>query len=229
MQTPAKRKRNDENQSPFSFVNYAGPPTAKRARAPRRTVLTDITPDIRAAAENVYAEKAKERASGEAEKKRLFEVERQAGDTRRLEASIQHMKDQGYNTLFSFMSSLLQTKDRNLSSQVSRLLSDHGSELVSMMETRNPHLLDKRMTEKFRALLTTEARALTQLLQPERRGNISVALTSFSLSTILEDANSVAPNLVECLSVLVESESRVEGKGRKKKEVVCQYPVFSTH
>ncbi|KAF6757718.1 hypothetical protein DFP72DRAFT_753328, partial [Ephemerocybe angulata] len=125
----------------------------------------------------------------------------------------------GYPALFSFISSLYTTKNQHMSSQVSKMVSEHAPQLHDFILHRD--VTDRSRTwirANFAIILGEEMDKVTKILQPEWQGDLSAVLAGFSLGGILVASKEVAPNLHEIIRGLLGWE---EGQStRKKKDVV---------
>lgn len=224
----SKRKKNDEND-PFQAYDPNAP---KRKRS---KVAKELTAEDKARNKKIYEEAEKKRQE---ERKKEEEVKQQAereASEKCLHETLELIKEKGlysangfhalrllfkgYETLFEFLKSLLSTRERAMSSQVTQMVERHAIELLDLIKTRD----GKDGTETwikthFEQVINAEMDKITQLLRPERKGDVSTILEDFSLEQILEHATEVAPNLRELVSGLLGYEEGAVTK--KKKDVV---------
>ncbi|PPR00907.1 hypothetical protein CVT26_015517 [Gymnopilus dilepis] len=222
MTTARKRPPNDENLPPGTFIQYPGPqqpskpPSVKRVR---RTVLKNVTPAQMEEARVLWLEKQKERVEEQVLKQKDVEEAKEAEAAERLRRMEAARVEVGYPTLFAFLSDLLSTKDRAMSSQVSQMISHHGNDLLDSLHARRPEEIDKWMAKRLKTLLMKEGLELEQVLQPDRTKDVTLVLEQFSVSALLDDARRVAPQSYSMLSSL-SGHSEDATEGRKKKDII---------
>ena len=103
------------------------------------------------------------------------------------------------------------------------MLMNHGKELLDAVHLRQKVVVEEWMSTHFQDTLRHEGFLLGKVLQPDRGKDLSSILQEFSLGTLLKDAQSVAPTLFTCLSILCgkpeNSQSDMFPMGRKKKDI----------
>ena len=154
----------------------------------RRQVLKDVTPAQLNEACQSWIVKQKERDAEEELRLRQAEEEKERQTTECLKQMEQARIAAGYPTLYAYLSNLLATNDRQLSSQVTQMLSHHGSHIIESIHQRQPGATDAWMAARLKTLLVEEGVQLGTVLQPNRDRNITNILEDFSLATLLTDA-----------------------------------------
>ncbi|EDR05871.1 uncharacterized protein LACBIDRAFT_302458 [Laccaria bicolor S238N-H82] len=220
MSTPRKRSVPDENSPPAStFIPYTTPPTSTVKRV-RRQVLKDVTPAQLNEARQSWIEKQKERAQEEELRLREAEEEKERQTTERLRQMEHARTAAGYPMLYAYLSELLATNDRQLSSQVTQMLSHHGIHIIESIHQRQPAATDAWMAARLKTLLVEEGVQLGSVLQPNRDRNITNTLEDFSLAHLLTDARTAALNFFSFLCDLSGYSADATLERRKKKDVV---------
>jgi hypothetical protein len=87
----------------------------------------------------------------------------------------------GYDSLYSFLHELMNTKDRGQSSQVSQLLIAHGDELLDSICAQQPSMTHTWVRKASGELLAEEGKQLAQLLRPPHGQPVTHILSNFSL------------------------------------------------
>ncbi|KAF5335492.1 hypothetical protein D9611_012206 [Ephemerocybe angulata] len=206
-----------ENDPPPEFRQYD--PTGPRKPPRKRQKLIVLTDELRAQNQATWQEKQRER-----EEERQLEVVRKedmqrAEQEARLRATLEAIKEHGYPTLFSFISSLYSTRNQQISSQVSKMVSEHAPQLHDFILHRD--VTDRSRTwirSNFAVILSTEMDKITKILQPEWNGDVSAVLAGFSLAGLLAASTDIAPNLREIIRGLLGYNE--DQATRKKKDVV---------
>ncbi|KAJ3518753.1 hypothetical protein NMY22_g13525 [Coprinellus aureogranulatus] len=192
-------------------------PNNKR-RAPLKARV--VTEEEAAKNKAEHEERVKQaKAAKEKAEKEKARAEKEARD-KWLTGTFDKLKgDEEYGTLFQFMKDIFTTKDQHLSSQVSKMVGNHATELLSFIKDRDG--TGKTTTwikTNFAEVLAREMEQVVEYLRPKRKGEVSEVLEKFSLVNLLLEADILAPNLRELVSELLGHEPGQETK--KDKDVV---------
>ncbi|KDQ57976.1 hypothetical protein JAAARDRAFT_107360, partial [Jaapia argillacea MUCL 33604] len=114
----------------------------------------------------------------------------------------------GFTTLYEFLDSLLKTKDQQLSSRMTKMISMHGPELLDSIRCRKPDVVDAWSWNNMATIVSQEGKKLAELLRPVPNEPISVLLERFDLGEVLLEAEKLAP----CICSLL----REAGIGKKE-------------
>lgn len=145
LQTPSRTNS-------FEFVD-AFTPVPKRRKF-RRQVPSGETPDAGLGHDEGEVEKRDEeerKAAAAQEKKQVEALEKK--EEERLNKALRLIEGVGYPTLHTFLKSLLTTKDQHRSSQVSRMLVQHGSSLLDNIHQRQPEVANDWAISTVRQLV----------------------------------------------------------------------------
>jgi len=217
-----KRTRNAENK-PFSFVD-ASTPAPKRIR---RTAQSLSFAEI----QNLRDERA---AKDACEAHLLAETTRQAVEEKhrteaklRVEKVLGSVTAAGYGSLFAFMDELLNIRDQQLSAQVSRMLGQHGEDILNSIRVRQPNLVNQWAIETSGEILAQEGKKLADFLRPTQGTKVSEVLKMFSLERIMSRAEEIAPTLCHILRSVGTRETLSMDEIRKDRSLVCT--MFSSY
>ncbi|TEB27829.1 hypothetical protein FA13DRAFT_1877613 [Coprinellus micaceus] len=211
-----KRKRNQAENSPVGTVFQPYDPHAPKKT---RRVLVDLTPEVREKNQREWAAKQKERDEEKAKEDARRERELKEAEDRLVVESVELLRERGHETLFKFLKSLYTTRDQQLSGQVSKMVGHHAEELLEFIQARDSTAKTADwVKENFAKVLASEMDGVTQLLRPQRNGEVSVVLDEFSLEKLLENTEGIAPNLRQLVSDLLGYEQ--DQVTKKKKDVV---------
>jgi hypothetical protein len=140
-----------------------------------------IIQDAAAAAERT-GEEDRQVAEGQ-DKKRLEDEEKKEDD--RLNKALRLVEGVGYPTLHTFLKALLATNDQHRSSQVSRMLIQHGSSLLDSIRQRQPKVANDWAISTVRQLVAAEGDRLAQQFKPEQKQPVSEILKKFSMTELV--------------------------------------------
>jgi hypothetical protein len=226
MSTPRKRPASNQNSTPVTaFIPYTAPSTSSVKRV-RRQVLKDVTPSQLKEARQSWIVKQRERAEEEELRLRQAEEEKEVQATERLKQMEKARIAAGYRTLYAYLSDLLATNDRQLSSQVTQMLSHHGNHIIESIHQHQPEATDAWMAARLKTLLIEEGVQHGTVLQPNRDRSITNILEDFSLTTLLTDARLGAPNFFSFLCDLTGYSADATLERCKKKDVVSSFDFF---
>jgi preprotein translocase subunit Sec63 len=100
------------------------------------------------------------------------------------------------------------------------MVGHHADELLEFIKARDSTTKTADwVKENFAKVLASEMDGVTQLLRPQRNGEVSTVLDEFSLEKLLENTEGIAPNLRQLVSDLLGYEQ--DQVTKKKKDVVC--------
>ncbi|KAJ7101048.1 hypothetical protein C8R44DRAFT_888014 [Mycena epipterygia] len=142
-----------------------------------------------AAAEKVARDAA---AAGKAEKQR----------TDRVQAALQAVKDAGCKSTYQFFEDFFTSTDRETSRQASRLMSEHGTDLLDLLHAKRPELVEKWALKVALPVIAAEGERLSALLRPDHTKSFTSRLETWSLEKMLSEAMIAAPNLCELLMLM---------------------------
>ncbi|KAJ7117026.1 hypothetical protein C8R44DRAFT_627043 [Mycena epipterygia] len=142
-----------------------------------------------AAAEKVARDAA---AAGKAERQR----------TDRVQAALQAVKDAGCKSTYQFFEDFFTSTDRETSRQASRLMSEHGTDLLDLLHAKRPELVEKWALKVALPVIAAEGERLSALLRPDHTKSFTSRLETWSLEKMLSEAMIAAPNLCELLMLM---------------------------
>ena len=183
--TPLTNLQTPSPTSSFEFVD-AFTPVPKR-RKPRQIAAEDTR-------NNTVQDSAAGESRREQEKRQLEDEEKKGQE--RLDQALKLIEGVGYPTLYTFLQALLTTKDQYRSSQVSRMLSQHGNSLLDSIHRRRPDVANDWAISTVRQLVAAEAECLAQRFKADQQQPVSEILKNFSMTKFLAQAELVAPSKV---------------------------------
>jgi hypothetical protein len=190
LQTPSQ-------SSSFEFVD-AFTPIPKRRKL--RPIAAEDTPSsTRIIQDHVAAERRREqerKAFQEQEKRQLEDEEKTEQD--RLNKAFKLIEGVGYPTLYTFLQVLLTTKDQYRSSQVSRMLSQHGNSILDSICRCRPKVANDWAISTVHQLVATEGERLAQQFKPDPQQPV-LEILNFSMTKFLAQAELLAPSTCQLL------------------------------
>ena len=221
--TPRKRLHNDENagtparvlsnlrdpfrtpfqpQQPASFLPStpvirtdsfvdAFTPVEKKRRVVKKYTVEELA-EIRhtAAQRRAHEQTQADEREAELEKRQK---------TSQLNRALQSIRAAGFTTLHSFFDALMSTDDPTRSSQVTKMIDNHGVTLLESIRRRRPEVANDWALSTTRELISKEGDVLAQCFRPEPGTSITDILQQFSLKGFLSEAESVAPTIYQLL------------------------------
>jgi hypothetical protein len=189
----AKHKAGDEN-SPLVFSNLSGP-YVKHIQCvfkPESKVdFLDIQNQCVAHEANMAETwKATEEAA-------ICEAEVQT--MKQITHVLAAVSETGYRSLAKFLTDLMTTKDQVQSSQVSKMLIQHGDNFLDLIREQQLSMASGWALRVSGEIIGKEAKKLADYFRPEQGQEVSEVLANFSLDRILSDAEEMAPNFCELL------------------------------
>lgn len=209
--TPKKRGR------PSVSINN----TKRRKTAPvDEEEEADQTPEQIAEGSRLMRQKLAEAAAEKAaEAKAKAEAERSL----RVRASLEALKNAGCTTTYQFFEDFFASTDQQVSRQASRLLSDHGTDLLDLLHAKRPDVVERWAMEASLPIIAAEGKNLADLLRPDPEHSYTSRLESWSLETMISKATIAAPNLCELLMLM----GMTSDVGRQDNKLVHRRPQFS--
>ena len=179
----SKRPRPDENTH-ITFIDQSTP-------APKCPQLK-VWPITLAEIKNLQqAQAQKDQAAAEANERTesKFRIERVLGC----------ITEAGYETLYDFVNELLNVRDQQYSSRISKMLSQHGETVLNNICARQPDMAEQWAVGISGEILAQEGQRLAKFLQPCDDQTTSELLLRFSLERIMAEAEDIAPALCQLL------------------------------
>ncbi|KAJ7450876.1 hypothetical protein FB451DRAFT_1146240 [Mycena latifolia] len=145
------------------------------------------------------AEAAKEKAENDLkEAAQRADAERQV----RILASLEALRNAGCTSTYQFFEDFFASTNREISRQASRLLSDHGSDLLDLMHAKRPDVVERWALKTSLPVIAAEGKKLTDLLRPDAAQTYTSRLKTWSLEKMIAEATIAAPNLCELLMLM---------------------------
>lgn len=199
-----KRPHADENVFEPHHPTDTPPATAKRTR--RRALFRDDDPELIASQQRAVEErKLKDMQDEVANQQRAQEALQDAkqkqdeADIKRVKAALAGIKaEHGFTSLWDFIAHLFATRDSHVSSQMTKLVDTHGTEMLDSMHKRSPEVVTAWATGITMEAVASEGSRLAQLLRPQD-GSLSAQLAGWSLASTLAKAKEVAPTIYQLL------------------------------
>ena len=259
--TPQKRSYNDENAgTPSQILKNPRDPFRTPFQPQRQpTLFTPSTPLIRADSfvdaftpvekkrcvtrthtEEELAEMqhaaTERRAHEQAQaKEREAELEK-TQKVLQLNRALQSIRATGFTTLHSFLDALMNTDDPTRSSQVTKMIDNHGITLLDSIRRRRPQIANDWALSTTHELISQESDVLARCFCPDPGTSIKDILQKFSLKGFLSEAESVAPTIYQLLRQVgfpsnSEGDTQLDGdnsveKTRKNRELVSNLHFF---
>ncbi|KAJ7429717.1 hypothetical protein FB451DRAFT_950329, partial [Mycena latifolia] len=145
------------------------------------------------------AEAAKEKAENDLkEAAQRADAERQV----RILASLEALRNAGCTSTYQFFEDFFASTNREISRQASRLLSDHGSDLLDLMHAKRPDVVERWALKTSLPVIAAEGKKLADLLRPDAAQTYTSRLKTWSLEKMIAEATIAAPNLCELLMLM---------------------------
>ncbi|KAJ7875341.1 hypothetical protein B0H14DRAFT_3548964, partial [Mycena olivaceomarginata] len=136
--------------------------------------------------------------------------------TARIQEALQALKNAGCKTTFQFFEEFFASTDPEISKRASRLVHDHGTELLDLLHQKQPALVEKWALKVSLPVIAAEGEALADLLRPDTTREFTSRLETWSLDNMLAEAMIAAPNLCELLTLM----GMTSDIGREDKKLV---------
>ena len=247
--TPCKRKHNDENAgTPARVISTPRDPFRTPFQPHQPTSCTPSTPVVRSHSflDGFTPVEKKRRIVRKHTDEELAELQRAAAEQRahqqiqakereadleksqkisQLNRALQSIRGAGFTTLHSFLDALMSTDDPARSSQVTKMIDNHGVQLLESFRRRRPKIMNDWALSTTRKLISKESDVLAQCFRPEPGTSMTDILQQFSLKGFLSEAESFAPTIYQLLQQ-VGCPSNSEGgmllDGDDSAEKVCK-------
>ena len=247
--TPCKRKHNDENAgTPARVISTPRDPFRTPFQPHQPTSCTPSTPVVRSHSflDGFTPVEKKRRIVRKHTDEELAELQRAAAEQRahqqiqakereadleksqkisQLNRALQSIRGAGFTTLHSFLDALMSTDDPARSSQVTKMIDNHGVQLLESFRRRRPEIMNDWALSTTRKLISKESDVLAQCFRPEPGTSMTDILQQFSLKGFLSEAESFAPTIYQLLQQ-VGCPSNSEGgmllDGDDSAEKVCK-------
>ncbi|KAJ7211651.1 hypothetical protein GGX14DRAFT_362380 [Mycena pura] len=141
---------------------------------------------------------AAEKAAKEAVAAEKADRERAA----RIQEALRALKHAGCKTTFQFFEEFFASTDPEISKRASRLVHDHGTELLNLLHAKQPALVERWALRVSIPVIAAEGQALADLLRPDTTRDFTSRLETWSLERMLTEATVAAPNLCELLMAM---------------------------
>ncbi|KAJ6572357.1 hypothetical protein B0H10DRAFT_1740381, partial [Mycena sp. CBHHK59/15] len=122
--------------------------------------------------------------------------------TARVHEALQSLKNAGCKSTYQFFEEFFGSTDRDISKHASRLLHDHGTDLLDLLHAKQPELVEKWALKVSLPVIAAEGTKLSDLLRPDSTKDFSSRLETWSLDKMLSEATIAAPNLCELLMLM---------------------------
>ncbi|KAJ6610952.1 hypothetical protein B0H10DRAFT_2165950 [Mycena sp. CBHHK59/15] len=122
--------------------------------------------------------------------------------TARVHEALQSLKNAGCKSTYQFFEEFFGSTDRDISKHASRLLHDHGTDLLDLLHVKQPELVEKWALKVSLPVIAAEGTKLSDLLRPDSTKDFSSRLETWSLDKMLSEATIAAPNLCELLMLM---------------------------
>jgi hypothetical protein len=153
--------------------------------------------------------------------KATADLKERADAKSRVERMLSSITAAGYETLYSFVDELLNVRDQQISSRVSKMLGQHGEDILNMIRSRQPDLVTRWAVGISGEVLAQEGQQLADYLRPGENQSTSQLLLQFSLERIMFEAEHIAPNLCHMLrQVTTNTKPSANEKVRKDRSLV---------
>ncbi|KAJ7457913.1 hypothetical protein B0H11DRAFT_2243123 [Mycena galericulata] len=134
------------------------------------------------------------------------------GRTVRVQEALQALKKAGYKSAYQFFEEFFSSTDRDISKHSSRLLNDHGIDLLDLLRAKQPELVEAWALKVSLPVIAAEGRRLSELLRPDATREFTSRLETWSLEEMLSKATDAAPNLCEGLTLMGMKNGREDSK-----------------
>ncbi|TDL27967.1 hypothetical protein BD410DRAFT_739310 [Rickenella mellea] len=200
----AKRGLDGEQDKENSFVHvpFNPHPSPKRPRRVGRALTNVQIEEERARITAANAERTQQEAAAAAEIAKQQAQERSLASEAETQAKVGHILDtvkaQGM-TVEEFWTSFFTSRDQHQSAWASRTLVHGGAKMLENMVDKQPEVLMEAIHNATLPDFANEGQKLAEELHPDRDKNLSSFLKNWSLSSITEKAQRVAPRFWEIL------------------------------
>ncbi|KAJ7706671.1 hypothetical protein B0H17DRAFT_1287236 [Mycena rosella] len=144
------------------------------------------------------AEAAAEKSARDAEAADRVEEAR----TVRVREALQKLKEAGCSSTYGFFEDFFASTDREISRQASRLMGEHGTDLLDLLHAKRPDVVEKWALRVSLPVIAAEGEKLSTLLRPDHTQSFTSRLETWSVDKMLAEAMIAAPNLCELLMLM---------------------------
>ncbi|KAJ7815904.1 hypothetical protein B0H14DRAFT_3111784 [Mycena olivaceomarginata] len=164
------------------------------------------------------AEAAAEKAAAD-----LKRAEEQAEEARRVRiyASLEALKIAGCTSTYQFFEDFFASTDREISWQASRLLNDHGTDFLNLMNAKRPDVVECWALKTSLPIIAAEGKNLSDLLRPDSTQTYTSRLKTWSLEEMLLMLMGMTSEvLVTVLCMLAQSQNE---RANESQEIMGTY------
>ncbi|KAJ6608768.1 hypothetical protein B0H10DRAFT_1955192 [Mycena sp. CBHHK59/15] len=137
-----------------------------------------------------------------AEEKVAAEEQSQQERTARVKEALGGHKKAGCKSTYQFFEEFFGSTDRDISKHASRLMHDHGTDLLDLLHAKRPELVEKWALKISLLVIAAEGARLAAALRPDPEKSYTSRLETWSLAEMLAEAMIAAPNLCELLMLM---------------------------
>ncbi|KAJ7675769.1 hypothetical protein DFH06DRAFT_667960 [Mycena polygramma] len=178
----------------------------KRQRLDKKAVAKEQeswTPEQTAAEQSrimqqKLAEVAVEKAARDAAAAAKADRER----TVRVQEALRALKKAGCQSTYQFFDDFFSSTDSEISKQASRLMHDHGTDLLDLLHAKRPAIVERWALKVSLPVIAAEGANLVAALSPDPTKTFTSRLETWSLEKMLAEATIAAPNLCELLMLM---------------------------
>jgi hypothetical protein len=120
----------------------------------------------------------------------------------------------GHQSLYDFVDKLLNVRNQQLSSCISKMHGQHGEVILNSIWACQPDVAEHWAVGISGEILTEEGQRLAKFLQPQDGQATSDLLQQFSLERTMSEAEDIAPTLCQLLRWIV-----TEDKPKEKEKI----------
>nr|GAT48060.1 predicted protein [Mycena chlorophos] len=147
--------------------------------------------------------------------------------TQMLEDAIRGVKSAGFDTMYQFLDSLFGATDRQQKAATTRLVNEHGVEILNHLNERRPELVADWMAAANKKILEQEVKVLAENLRPNYGERVMDTLQAFAVDDLLADAERLAPTLWHALKAAGAMPDDLESVDSRKEYRVVLATILS--
>ncbi|KAJ7064171.1 hypothetical protein C8F01DRAFT_984216 [Mycena amicta] len=118
-----------------------------------------------------------------------------SAETKKLAIAVEALKENGFSTVFGFMDAFVGATDQQQKAAATRLINDHGLELLEHLHGRRPELVNDWINGVQAEMLEKEVKKLAETLRLQYGERVTSILHDASIDGLLADAEAIAPTL----------------------------------
>ncbi|KAJ6566947.1 hypothetical protein B0H19DRAFT_1025508 [Mycena capillaripes] len=164
----------------------------KRQRLAKKAVTEEQegwSPEQTAAEQSrIMQEKLAEAAAEKATRDIVAAVKADRERTARIQEALQALKKAGCKTTYQFFEEFFSSTDREISKQASRLMHDHGADLLDLLHAKRPEIVEKWALKVSLPVIAAEGAKLAAVLRPDPTKDFTSRLETWSLEKMLAEA-----------------------------------------